>query len=429
MGTVMDLETLTPAPISRLPGNPKAKPPVPILDVLRTASIYAVGEAMEAGEWERAAELAHQAGLEEIAWEIEGGDWVQAQDWYYEELLLQKRRETGFGFFHAIPDRTDFLKYIPHSGHVLVSAYRLAESGKGAPIWRNINQAKEVILDSGQISLLKLAAKQIQGQPEASTGRTTRQLSLLTSSLHQKVVDRMTQQHLLPRVAETLYWAGVKKGYCAMLDHPCEPFLLDKVGLKVQDAVEMTVANAIKWRDVELPPGWTKIYVVQGWELEDYAWCLEMFHHYGILKEIQQGKAWLAVGTTCMRRPNQRNGPGLYDVYEFVRNWGVEGHRHAYGIAKKDWIAHMRALGLIDTADSATGSMQVAFNRGLYSFAKGARRPNYLVGALFAAVMQHLEDELMDAVKAGNYDPQAEATDQELFYSPIEEGDIQKIVG
>lgn len=322
----------------------------------------------------------------------------------------------GFRFFHATPDTTRYLEHLPPGRrlNLLVSAYRLL-GRRGGPIWRHIHRAHRVFLDSGVISLLKLAHKTTREYPPVSllvqdaeghwrfvrdpngiyeTDEQWADKHEMWFGPYRQVARWVQSQERLIETAWRLADGGVRHGVAAMMDHPCEPHLLGALGITVDQAVDATIANACDWSArAVLPHGWKKVYVCQGWDLGDYARCLEAFEHYGILDEVRRGYAWLAAGSTCMRKPNQKNGPGLYAVYATIRDYlGPDGHLHALGIAKPEWIRHMRRQGWIQSADSATASMTVAFNRG--PFAIAGRRTRDHLDLQFARTMLWLEDEI-----------------------------------
>lgn len=342
------------------------------------------------------------------------------EDW--DERMWRQEQERvhglGFRFVHATPDASSYLEALPPGRklNILVSAYRLL-GRRGGPIWRHLHKAQRVFLDSGAISLLKLAAKETRDLPLVSlqerdaSGRwrfvrhpngfydTDEQWEdeyAFWFGSQKPLQKWLDSQPRLEETAWRLSERGVRHGFAAMMDHPCEPPLLTAVGVTVDQAADVTIRNAVQWHnDVRLPHGWKKVYVVQGWELDDYARCLDAFEWIGILDEVRRGHAWLAAGSTCMRRPTQKNGPGLYDVYRFLHTYlGPDGgHMHALGIAKPEWVNHMREQGWIHSADSATASMMVGFNRGPY--AVQGRRCAADLPAQFADTMVWLEDQVM----------------------------------
>lgn len=287
-------------------------------------------------------------------------------------LELLAEAEAGFRFYHCTPDRSDYLLEVPHRLNILVSTKRVNDRPMG--ITRHLPLAKSVFLDSGLITWLKLV----------ESGKATLA----------DVTNWMRQQDKVREWAHKLHALGVKSGVAAMMDHPCEPWLLEKAGTTVEAAVKATIENAAHWRTADLPPGWKRVYVAQGWTLKDYGGCMDAFEELGILDEIRRDEAWLAAGTTCMRKP-----PELYGVYDFLRKRLGTGHLHALGIARPEWVAHMVHRGWIQTADSATASIAVAFNRGKAQW-HGKGRPNYLVRAMYAAEMETLEAEIHELIDA-----------------------------
>lgn len=327
---------------------------------------------LRSGDWEEIGTACAALGLEYAADMIDEGDYAEALEAIHRGLYARDWG-GGFPFFNAIPDRTDFLEVLPHQLNVLVSACRL-QGDRGGPIWRSIHLANSVFLDSGAITMLKLCANR-KAKP-------------------QEVHGWLKSQHLLPQLAWRLYEQGVSQGVAAMMDCPMEPWLLQAVGITPDEALKITAANACSWyNDVTLPPGWRKVYVLQGWLPEEYNRSMHQLSWFPAWLEIAQGEAWAAVGTTCMRKP-----PGLYSVYEVARQLlGPDAHIHALGIARPSWIGELYHDGLIDSADSATASMQVAYNKGPVRV-HGQR--GHLLPELFARNMARMDADVLAAVKS-----------------------------
>jgi len=142
------------------------------------------------------------------------------------------------------------------------------------------------------------------------------------------------------------------------LDANMEPFFLKENNMTQKKALEYTVRNAQILLDESEFKG-TKCFVVQGWTITQYEWCINQFQDMGIL----DSKHWIGIGTTCMRQP-----PILYDIYErcckMIHEIDPKIHIHAFGIAKPEWIVKLYQLG-VRSADSATPDLACAFNHFL----------------------------------------------------------------
>lgn len=364
-----------------------------------TDPIFRIHGVAKAGDWswdsvEKAARLARRyKQYQHIADAMLDEDYLQAVEWIGE--AYNRAKFPDFTFFHCTPDNTLYLKHVPYLLNVLVSHFRLTENdNRGTPIWRHLQLARSVFYDSGQITLLKRVAN----------GNASADL----------LWKRMKTQDSIIETAHKIAALGVETGFVAALDHPCEPFLLKKVGMSVDEAIDMTVQNAIDFMNAELPEGFRKVFVVQGWSLEDYDRCLDLFDHYGITDEIRIGRATLAVGTTCMRKLKEKNGPGLLDVYRHIDDRVPVGRKHALGIGDEGALAHMYQEGLIHQGDSGTASTKVGFNEGAYRVE--GHRYQFLIHAQFASHMLDLEYRIQQRIHGGalpdRLDSEAEYTYQ-----------------
>lgn len=149
---------------------------------------------------------------------------------------------------------------------------------------------------------------------------------------------------------------------CVMVDIPMEPHILDNVDLSRREALEITLRNAELFMDAKLPDDIIKMFVVQGWYIEDYEWCFEQLEQMGCISE----KHWLGIGSVCMRkpcRPGRENYPAyqLYDVCRRVCE--LVNHRmhiHCFGIANPQWMWYLEKTG-INSCDSATAVIAASF--------------------------------------------------------------------
>jgi len=325
------------------------------------------------GETQTAIDMARQCPeYRHIAEACDEGNFMQAAEWVVESYIRVAFPDPLF--FHAVPDNTDFLQHVPNLLNVLVSHFRLKENdGRGGPIWRRLHLAKRVFQDSGQITLLKRVAA---GKADPSL-----------------LWDRMRTQPWQIQTAHEIAALGVKEGYVSMLDHPCEPNLLASAGMTVKDALRLTIQNARDFYEAavtrQLPPGFKPVFVLQGWDLADYDYCLRAYEEIGILNQVRFHNAILAGGSTCMRTPTQKTGPGLYSVYEHIHSRFPHGEMHALGIARPEWVAHLFKKGYVTRADSGSASTDAGLNNEPYKV-KGYRY-QFLNNAVYAAHMLDLE--------------------------------------
>jgi hypothetical protein len=85
--------------------------------------------------------------------------------------------------------------------------------------------------------------------------------------------------------------------WAAPQDYMCEPQMLARTGLSVREHQRRTVENFLRLR--QLAPDMPIIPVAQGWELDDYLACVEMYAEAGIdlTKEPLVG-----LGSVCRRQ-------------------------------------------------------------------------------------------------------------------------------
>lgn len=80
-------------------------------------------------------------------------------------------------------------------------------------------------------------------------------------------------------------------------DWMCEPHMLDKTGKTVAEHQALTVANYLRLR--ELAPDLPFIPVLQGWTLDDYVACVDLYADAGV--DLQECPT-VGVGSVCRRQ-------------------------------------------------------------------------------------------------------------------------------
>jgi len=152
-----------------------------------------------------------------------------------------------------------------------------------------------------------------------------------------------------------------KADVCTMLDIPMEPHILNEVSLSRKEALEITLQNAETFLQTALPIGITKMFVAQGWYIEDYEYCFEKLNKMGCISK----EHWLGIGSVCMRKPCRRNRQHepvyqLYDICRRVCEMAGDIHVHCFGIASPQWMWYLEKLG-VRSCDSATAIMATSF--------------------------------------------------------------------
>lgn len=125
-------------------------------------------------------------------------------------------------------------------------------------------------------------------------------------------------------------------------DWMCEPAMLKRSGLTVEDHQRRTVDNFCALRSMAPDVPWMP--VLQGWTIDQYVHCMEMYGHAGI-------NLWdeptVGVGSICRRQATA-------DAHEIIRLFSDGGLRlHAFGF-KTD--------GLIECADSLVSADSMAWS-------------------------------------------------------------------
>jgi hypothetical protein len=167
------------------------------------------------------------------------------------------------------------------------------------------------------------------------------------------------------RTSPTEYVAAVHRydeeigslGWAAPQDWMCEPFMLAKTGLTVEEHQRRTVSNFLElrrlWQAIEpdcalrgLPEHFVFMPVLQGWQLSDYLRCAGMYADAGInLSEFPV----VGVGSVCRRQATGEIG----DVFEALSTLDIA--MHGFGVKK----AGLRSYGhFLSSADSMAWSFE-----------------------------------------------------------------------
>jgi hypothetical protein len=86
-------------------------------------------------------------------------------------------------------------------------------------------------------------------------------------------------------------------------DWMCEPHILAVTGLSVREHQERTVANVVELRS--LAPDLPFVPVLQGWTLQDYLRCVELYREYGV--DLRR-EPLVGLGSVCRRQGTQEIG-------------------------------------------------------------------------------------------------------------------------
>jgi hypothetical protein len=118
-------------------------------------------------------------------------------------------------------------------------------------------------------------------------------------------------------------------GWAAIQDWMCEPFVLEKTGLSLPEHQRRTVASWNRLR--ELAPEVPWIPVLQGWHVDDYLRCIEVYEWEAGTDLREQPT--VGVGSVCRRQ-------GMEVATALMRTLHAEGIRtHGFGFKIQGLLA------------------------------------------------------------------------------------------
>lgn len=144
-------------------------------------------------------------------------------------------------------------------------------------------------------------------------------------------------------------------------DYMCEPFMLEKTGMTVQQHQELTIVRydkLTKLTNIPIMP------VLQGYLPQEYADCLKM---YG--SRLAYGMR-VGVGSVCKRNSNPLR---IVTVLETIKEVRPDLRLHGFGI-KTTALANNYILSLLYSADSMAWSYRARRNGGNRNGLKEAQR-------------------------------------------------------
>lgn len=129
--------------------------------------------------------------------------------------------------------------------------------------------------------------------------------------------------------------------WCAPQDWMCEPWITAKTGKTVADHQHLTVHNFIELRGTA--PDLPFVPVLQGWTLDDYRRCIDLYHDAGVKLADEP---LVGLGTVCRRQATDEIGRIVATLAETCR-------LHGFGVK----LAGLRRYGwLLTSADSMAWS-------------------------------------------------------------------------
>ncbi len=126
--------------------------------------------------------------------------------------------------------------------------------------------------------------------------------------------------------------------FAAPQDWMCEPHMLERTGLTVAEHQERTVANFLDLRDAasDLP----FIPVLQGWEIDDYHRCVELYASAGVDLGAER---LVGLGSVCRRQ----NTPQIGQLVTELADEGLS--LHGFGVKVRGVLAYGHRLASADS--------------------------------------------------------------------------------
>lgn len=126
--------------------------------------------------------------------------------------------------------------------------------------------------------------------------------------------------------------------WIAPQDWMCEPHMLDRTGKSVREHQELTVANGLELR--MLAPDLPFRYVVQGWTIDDYLHCVDLYRAAGV---DLTAEPLVGVGSVCRRQHTDE----IRDVFRELHGAGLQ--MHGFGVKTLGFGKYARWLASADS--------------------------------------------------------------------------------
>lgn len=138
--------------------------------------------------------------------------------------------------------------------------------------------------------------------------------------------------------------------WCSPQDWMCEQRILKRTGLTIRQHQQRTVRNFVRLRD--LAPDLPWVPILQGWTLDDYNRCADLYESAGI---DLASEARVGVGTVCRRQHKA-------DVERIMRVFATRNLRlHGFGVKIGGLSQYAEALS---SSDSMAWSRRGRYVRG-----------------------------------------------------------------
>jgi len=136
-----------------------------------------------------------------------------------------------------------------------------------------------------------------------------------------------------------------KANLFALRDYPCEPQILQKYNVTAKDQIHRTLEHHIKLLELSerLEVKAKPIPVIQGWELEDYYYCIDLFREHGLITD------YMAIGSLCRRNATKQIQQIIIKVRQELPAW-VKLHAFGVKLSALKNIVVWRALHSCDSS-------------------------------------------------------------------------------
>ena len=138
--------------------------------------------------------------------------------------------------------------------------------------------------------------------------------------------------------------------WAAPMDWMCEPEMLEKTGLSIEEHQKRTTENVLNLRQLTDVP---IIPVLQGWHLEDYLKHIEQYYDAGIYLESEPT---VGLGSVCRRQ----NTVQAESIIAYLANLGLSLHAFGFKLTGLKTTGH-----LLKSADSMAWSYNARKNNPL----------------------------------------------------------------
>jgi hypothetical protein len=144
--------------------------------------------------------------------------------------------------------------------------------------------------------------------------------------------------------------------WAAQQDWMCEPFMIEKTGLTVNEHQKRTVKNLIELRKLECDVPF--IPVLQGFSLDDYKYCFELFESNNI---DLRNEPLVGLGSVCRRQNTD-------EIEKIVKYFYHKDLRlHGFGVK----IGGMKKYGeMLESSDSLAWSFGARYSQSYCSIHK-----------------------------------------------------------